>query len=338
MIPRARLWYLVRLALIPTGLIVLLLSGIFPLEDLFTVNPNGLSASIAASDVASLTNEQRIKNGLPPLDVSPLLTEAAQDKADDMAANSYYAHVSPDGKTPLYWLDHVGYHYLNAGENLVIDRTTSEQAVDAWMNSPDHRENILRPQFTEIGIGVAKGEYDGLSTIFVVQEFGTPYPTARAIAVAPKPAPVKVATAAPTTPAVAPAVAPKPVTPAVRQNTQPSVPVTPVTITVPVIPKVTAPHIATLTAPKPIVIEASTSATTTTATTTSATTKPAGQGTTTVSFALAPEFYKPVTLSAREIAQNEVDPAAPQAASESRISVLFIKIRAFLSHIFNTAS
>lgn len=332
MIPRARLWYLVRLALIPTGLIVLLLSGIFPLEDLLTVNPNGLSASIAASDVASLTNEQRIKNGLPPLDVSPLLTEAAQDKANDMAQNSYYAHVSPDGKTPLYWLDSVGYHYLNAGENLVIDRTTSEQAVDAWMNSPDHRENILRPQFTEIGIGVAKGEYDGLSTIFVVQEFGTPYPSARAIAVAPKPAPVKVATAAPTTPAVAPTVTPKPEVPAVTQTTQPSIPVTPVIV--PVIPKVPTPHIATLVTPKPTTITVST----TTATTTLATTTSAGQGTSTVSFALAPEFYKPVTLSAREIAQNEVDPAAPQAASESRISVLFIKIRAFLSHIFNTAS
>lgn len=333
MIPRARLWYLVRLALIPAGLIILLFSGIFPVEELLTFNPVSLTASIAAYDVASLTNEQRVKNGLPPLDVSPLLTEAAQDKADDMAQNSYYAHVSPDGKTPLYWLDHVGYHYLNAGENLVIDRTTSEQAVDAWMNSPDHRENILRPQFTEIGIGVAKGEYDGFSTIFVVQEFGTPYPTARAIAVTPKPTPVKVAVAEPKPTPVTPVVQPKPVTPTPTQNPAPT-PVVTKPATVPVIPTITTPHIATLTAPKPVLIMSVatiTPATTTTATTTTE------QGTSTVSYALAPEFYKPVTLTARETALNEVDPAVPQASSESAISVLFGKIKLFIGHIFNTA-
>lgn len=333
MIPRARLWYLVRLALIPTGIIVLLFSGIFPLEELFTVNPNGLSASIAASDVASLTNEQRIQNGLPPLDVSPLLTEAAQDKADDMAQNSYYAHVGPDGKTPLYWLDHVGYHYLNAGENLVIDRTTSQAAVSAWMNSPDHRENILRPQFTEIGIGVAKGTYDGLGTIFVVQEFGTPYPTARTIAIAPKPTPVKVAPVEQSTPAVTPAITPKPAVVATTTQTtavSPVAPVIPAITTVPSIPKVTPHIVSTLATPKPEVAVA--------ATTTSATTTPAEQGSSTVSYALAPEFYKPVTLSARESAANEVQPAAPQASSASALSVLFSKITAFLGHIFNTAS
>ncbi len=137
---------------------------------------NSLAANVSSAEVVDLTNENRKAAGVPALRTSPLLTEAAQRKADDMAARSYYAHVSPDGKSPLYWLDLVGYVYINAGENLVIDRTTSEQVLSAWMLSTDHRENILRPQFTEVGVGTAEGEYKGLKTIYVVEEFGTPAP------------------------------------------------------------------------------------------------------------------------------------------------------------------
>jgi uncharacterized protein YkwD len=146
-------------------------------EAIRRIPPVSLGATVVASDIIELTNENRTETGLPSLRVNTLLMQAAQEKANDMAAGSYYAHTSPGGKTPLYWLDAVGYHYLNAGENLVIDRTTSQQVVDAWMQSPDHRENILRPQFTEIGVGTAQGVYEGLATTYVVQEFGTPYPT-----------------------------------------------------------------------------------------------------------------------------------------------------------------
>lgn len=312
MIPRARFWYLGRLAALPIGIAIVFLSGLFPLQDLLLLNTQSLTASIAAYDVASLTNEQRVQNGLAPLSVSPLLTQAAQDKAQDMAQNSYYAHVSPDGKTPLYWLDYVGYRYLNAGENLVIDRTTSEEAVDAWMRSPDHRENILRPQFTEIGIGVAKGEYEGISTIFVVQEFGTPYPTTRTISVAPK--------AVPATPVSVPAVVPV-------------IPVPPAPISIPsiakTIPKVTAPRIATL-APKAPTVAAAT-------TTASAATTTAGQGTSTISYALAPEFYAPVTVSIGPNSQQGASATAPKASSATALSVLFQHVRQFFGHLFNKA-
>ncbi len=157
------------------------------------LTPIQSASAVNAVDIISLTNQNRSNAGVPVLTTSPLLTDAAQLKADDMAANSYYAHMSPDGKSPLYWLDLVGYHYINAGENLVIDRTTSEQVVDAWMNSPDHRENILRPQFTEIGVGTASGVYEGLQTIYVVQEFGMPMPAQatqpKSVAIIPKPTP-----------------------------------------------------------------------------------------------------------------------------------------------------
>src|SRR4051812_25649540 len=110
-ISRARFWTLLGIALPIAGAVILFFSGILPFEDLLSVPAQYLTASVAASDVASLTNDARTTNGLPPLSVSPLLTQAAQLKAEDMARNSYYAHVSPDGKSPLYWLDVVGYNY-----------------------------------------------------------------------------------------------------------------------------------------------------------------------------------------------------------------------------------
>ena len=169
------------------------------------------ASAVDATDIITLTNQNRTQAGVPALVTSPLLTEAAQLKANDMASRSYYAHVSPDGKSPLYWLDLVGYHYINAGENLVIDRTTSEQVVDAWMNSPDHRENILRPQFTEIGVGTASGVYEGLNTIYVVQEFGMPMPTVPVQILPKTTVPVAPTHAiAPTTAVSAPATAPAP--------------------------------------------------------------------------------------------------------------------------------
>jgi len=196
----ARTWKIFGIAVFISALIILFFSGIFPVENLFARLPKPCTqvAAVVAADVVALTNENRTDDGLPALSTNALLTEAAQEKADDMAAHSYYAHVSPDGKSPLYWLQKVGYKYLNAGENLVIDRTTSEQVVDAWMASPDHRENILRPQFTQIGVGVAEGEYQGIKTTFVVQEFGTPYPVAPVAVAVAKPV------AQPTTPATKP--------------------------------------------------------------------------------------------------------------------------------------
>lgn len=168
------------------------------------------TAGIAAYDVVTLTNEERAERGLAPLSTSALLNEAAQMKAEDMAENEYYAHVSPDGVAPLDWLKKVGYRYLNAGENLVIDRNTAGQAVSAWMGSQAHRENILRPQFTEIGIGVAEGRYKGENTIYVVQVFGTPAARTPVVKTPQPPAPIAVSKQAITVaPAKLPSLAPR---------------------------------------------------------------------------------------------------------------------------------
>lgn len=145
------------------------------LAQVFTGFQNtAFTASVLPSVVATLTNDQRGTNGVAPLSVNPLLTEAAQMKANDMAAKGYFAHVAPDGTLPWYWFTKVGYDYEYAGENLAVNFDDSTQLVNAWMASPAHRENILKPEYTQIGIGMATGTYEGKETLFVVQFFGKP--------------------------------------------------------------------------------------------------------------------------------------------------------------------
>jgi hypothetical protein len=149
----------------------------------------GMTAAVLPAAVADLTNARRTDKALAALETSPLLTQAAQDKANDMAAKGYFAHVAPDGTLPWYWFQQVGYNYQFAGENLAIDFTDSSDVLNAWMNSPMHRENILKQEYTQIGIGIAEGKYQGRETTFVVEFFGTHEPTKVAAAPAPAPAP-----------------------------------------------------------------------------------------------------------------------------------------------------
>lgn len=153
-------------------------------------------AAVSAAEVAIRTNKERAEKDIPVLQRNSLLDQAAQMKAQDMAANGYYAHVSPDGLTPMHWVGKAGYKYLIIGENLVVNRTDAEQVVDAFMGSPGHRANILRTDFTEIGIGVANGIYKGKDATFTVQIFAAPYPQQAASSVAVKPVsvPAKVQT------------------------------------------------------------------------------------------------------------------------------------------------
>ncbi|MDB5265161.1 MAG: hypothetical protein JWN64_732 [Parcubacteria group bacterium] len=131
-------------------------------------------ASVQASKVFSLTNSEREKESVPTLSEDVFVSRAAQLKAEDMAKNSYYAHVSPEGVTPMHWLDVVGYKYNYMGENLTVNILDSEDVVSAWMGSPAHRHNILDGGFKYMGVGVAKGTYKGQDALFVVQMFATP--------------------------------------------------------------------------------------------------------------------------------------------------------------------
>src|SRR3989344_4361887 len=97
--------------------IVLALLAIY-LIDTRLAPKNGFFASVVPAALTAYTNADRLALSLPGLTEDPLLTKAAQMKAEDMAAKGDFAHVSPEGKTPWYWLDQMGYQYSYAGENL----------------------------------------------------------------------------------------------------------------------------------------------------------------------------------------------------------------------------
>lgn len=147
-------------------------------------------AAVNAAHVVSRTNAERTDEGLRSLSRNAMLDAAAEMKAKDMAAKGYYAHVSPEGLTPMYWVERAGYKYLIIGENLVVNRTDADQVVDAFMGSSGHRANILRDDFTEIGVGVANGVYKGKDATFTVQIFAAPYPGTVASTPVASPSPV----------------------------------------------------------------------------------------------------------------------------------------------------
>lgn len=130
--------------------------------------------AILPSVLAELANGDRTAYGLSPLAPSPLLSRAAELKAQDMATRGYFSHISPEGLVPWKWFEYAGYSYSYAGENLAVGFLDSKDVAAAWMNSPTHRANILSSNYTEIGIGAARGTYQGHEAIFVVQFFGKP--------------------------------------------------------------------------------------------------------------------------------------------------------------------
>ncbi len=131
------------------------------------------TATFSAQEVIDLTNKKRVENNLPPLSYNPLLEQAAKAKAANMFAENYWAHFAPSGKSPWFFITSAGYKYLYAGENLARDFNDPKSTVDAWMNSPSHRENILDRNFKEIGVAVADGKLTGRDGILVVQMFGS---------------------------------------------------------------------------------------------------------------------------------------------------------------------
>lgn len=141
----------------------------------------GYAANISPSEVIRLTNEQRSANGLSPVAQNSVLDSAALAKGNDMLAKGYWAHFAPDGTSPWSFFVNFGYKYRYAGENLARDFGDAGSAVAAWMASPTHKENILNPNYKEIGIGVVEGSLSGVDTTIIVQFFGTPPNAAPAI-------------------------------------------------------------------------------------------------------------------------------------------------------------
>lgn len=113
-----------------------------------------------AEQVIALTNQARVENGLAPLAISTSLMESAQFKTNDMAATGIMSHDSPNYGGLQNILNRFNIAYSYAGENLAVGQRSPEEVVNAWMNSPDHRENILSSNYTHIGVGYSNsGNY-----------------------------------------------------------------------------------------------------------------------------------------------------------------------------------
>jgi len=127
-----------------------------------------------ADKIIKLTNELRVKVGVPELTENQTLNQAAYAKASDMVLQQYFAHIGPDKKTLASWLKASGYRYKVAGENLAMGFSQPEAVLAAWQKSQTHYANIIDKDFSQIGVGVVSGPYQDEETVFVAQYFGTP--------------------------------------------------------------------------------------------------------------------------------------------------------------------
>ncbi len=135
------------------------------------IDPGGLLAA---------TNQRRSAAGLGGLSNNGKLAQAAQAKANDMAARNYWAHNTPDGSPPWVFINNAGYSYNRAGENLACGFNDSTAVITGWYNSPSHRDNLLG-DYQDVGFGIANaagyncGDFPATEQTIVVAMYGTPY-------------------------------------------------------------------------------------------------------------------------------------------------------------------
>ncbi|MEU4428306.1 CAP domain-containing protein [Actinoplanes sp. NPDC024001] len=121
--------------------------------------------------VLALVNRNRRNHGCGPLTVDRRLIEAANRHAADMARRGYFAHEGPRGDRAGHRVAEAGYEWQRYGENIARGQETPYEVVVDWMNSPEHRENILDCRLDEVGVGLAIARDD---TPYWVQDFATP--------------------------------------------------------------------------------------------------------------------------------------------------------------------
>lgn len=122
--------------------------------------------------VAQLVNQERAKRGLRPLGYNWEVARVARYKSTDMANKHYFSHTSPTYGSPFNMMENFGIRFTAAGENIAMGQRTPEEVMNAWMNSPGHRANILSSSFTQIGVGFAK---DSSGRAYWTQMFIKPY-------------------------------------------------------------------------------------------------------------------------------------------------------------------
>lgn len=135
-----------------------------------TTQANSTSLTSMEQQMISLVNQARAQNNLPALQVDMQVTNVARVKAQDMIDNNYFSHNSPKYGSPFDMMKSFGVHFVKAGENIAGNQTV-QAAHNALMNSPGHRENILSPDYTHIGIGIKQGgQYGNMFTQMFVSK------------------------------------------------------------------------------------------------------------------------------------------------------------------------
>lgn len=160
--------------------IILVLAIQFIYHGISTGHPAvlGRTANISVTELLADTNAARVQASLPPLTLSDKLDHGAFLKAQDMLAKDYWAHNAPDGTQPWAWFTQAGYDYNYAGENLAKNYPNADATIKAWLQSPQHRANLLGANYTNIGFAVVEGQLAGQDTTLVVAFYGSPVATA----------------------------------------------------------------------------------------------------------------------------------------------------------------
>jgi uncharacterized protein YkwD len=114
------------------------------------------AVTAARAQILSQVNRQRASAGCSPLTASSALDRLAQNFSDDMAARGFFDHTDPDGHTPWDRAAELGITGLG-GENIARGQADAQAVMDAWMNSPGHRANILNCDFKTLGVGIHFG-------------------------------------------------------------------------------------------------------------------------------------------------------------------------------------
>lgn len=136
---------------------------------------DNFSQKLTKDEIIFWTNDERFKAGLPALENDLELDSVAQIRLSDMEEKQYFEHYSPEGRGISEEAISYGYQFIAIGENLAEgDFKDSQALVEAWMNSPGHRENILKDNYTRIGIAAKEVIFEGRKTWLVVQAFSRP--------------------------------------------------------------------------------------------------------------------------------------------------------------------
>ncbi len=145
------------------------------LTSLTTVNsPVAYAKSpLTAEAIITITNTERSEHGLPILTTNDRLNAVAKKRASEMAFYNYFSHTTSTGKPFWYYVKDSGYTFATTGENLATDFDDATSTVAAWMHSPSHRDNILKPEYKDIGVAVAEKSSEAGGGYYIVQIFGT---------------------------------------------------------------------------------------------------------------------------------------------------------------------